>query len=292
MKKCIFLLLAFLPIGLGAQVIGNRAYQNASAQDTDPVGNAVQLARTDSTFLVQAKVLVHVPADEYLVTFGISQVGESPQECNAELNRRVSAFTGSLKSLGVKEPDIFVDLIAQSKVYDYQIEENVAEERLKGFKIQKNVIIRCQRHDQIARMLNLAAEQQIYDLVAVEYVSTDEEAIYSRLFDAAAEVIQRKRQAWLRLSGAEVKGAGRPCREHFYAMPPESRYRSYEAKDSGEVYSSNWERNYVVKRVPRERTFFYDSFNPSGFDRVLNPPPVEVGLAYVLELQLEYTLNK
>lgn len=48
----------------------------------------------------------------------------------------------------------------------------------------------------------------------------------------------------------------------------------------------------MIKKAPRERTFYYDPLDPSGFDKVLNPAPVEVGLAYVLELQVEYTLKK
>ncbi len=290
MKIIYFPILLFMPFCLSAQAIGNRAYQGSSS--SDPVGSPVQLALTDSTFLIQAKVLLQTPADEYLVTFSISEEGNSPQECNAAINRRVSAFTSSLDQLGVGEGDVFIDLIAQSKVYDYRVEQNLATEYLKGFKIQKNVIARCRRHGQIARMLDLAAEQQIYDLVAVEYISTDEEGIYNRLFEAAAEVIGRKRKAWLGLSGAEAKARARPYREHFYSVPPEGRYRSYEAKDSGEVYNSSWERQYMIKKAPKERTFYYDPPDLSGFDKVLNPVPVEVGLAYVLELQVEYTLKK
>ena len=277
---------------LSAQVGGNQLYQDSRSYTPDPAGSAVQLARTDSTFILQARVLLHIPADKYLVTFGLSHIENTPQACNKALNRRIVAFTSSLKGLGISEGDIFIDLIAQSKVYDYEIEQNIASEYLVGFKVQKNVIIRCESHDDIARMLDLAAEQQIYDLVAVEYISTDEEGIYSRLFDAAAKVLARKRKAWLQLSGAEVKPAAAPFREHFYSIQPESRYRSYEAKDSGGVSNANRKHQYVIKEVPRERTFFYDPLNLSGFDKVLNPAPVEVGLAYVLELQMEYELEK
>ena len=69
---------------------------------------------------LDASVLMNVPADEYVAVFAVSQEGETPAECGQKMDGVVRWFVEALKPLGIGSNDLYVDFIAQEKIYDYQ----------------------------------------------------------------------------------------------------------------------------------------------------------------------------
>ena len=61
-------------------------------------------------------------------------------------------------------------------------------------------------------------EQQIYDLVAVEYISTDEEGIYSRLLMPLRKCWRGNARPGFSFPAQRCKPAAAPFREHFYSI--------------------------------------------------------------------------
>ena len=207
-----FLLLAASLLILGsngiAQVSGNAAYsesygklrpeQNERDKRLLPPGD---LPPGSNTMFIEASVLINVPADEYVAVFAVSQEGETPVECNQKMDAVLKQFMDGLKTLGIASKDVFVDFIAQEKIYGYHVQDNAAKEELAGFELKKNVSIHY--HDKLLldQLVIAASREKIYDLIKVDYIVTDPDPVKTRLMEAAAGIIKRKAAAYERLFG-------------------------------------------------------------------------------------------
>lgn len=131
MKKLftILLMLSFSTI-LKAQHSGNIVYGGNSGH-TQPAFEKLYL--TDSTFIIDAKVLMNVIADTYVVTFGVADSAATVPETNKKITKRINSFITSLSKMNIPQKDIYVDMTTQSKILDYHIKGNIAEQYLKGF---------------------------------------------------------------------------------------------------------------------------------------------------------------
>ncbi|MEM6298022.1 MAG: hypothetical protein AAF740_04960, partial [Bacteroidota bacterium] len=80
----------------------------------------------DSTFEVQTRLLINIPAEAYVAILSVRQAGKTAIECNQTAEQRIEKFTNSLVSQDViEEADIYVDFIAQVPTYSYEIEKKI-----------------------------------------------------------------------------------------------------------------------------------------------------------------------
>lgn len=183
----------------------------------------------------------------------------------------------------MKHADIFVDFISQNRVYDFTLADNVAKEKLTGFEVKKNIIVRYHDPALLEKMLAAAAKSGIFDLVKVDYMVGDIAAARARLLEEASKVIKQKETSYKRLFGVKMRPAS-VYQEKYNAFYPSDMYRSYTAYESGSAESYN-------QRVLRQRkasTFYYNPLDPSGFDAVINPAGVEPAVQLTLYLKIKY----
>ena len=129
MKKGIIVSLMILLAGPGlcrGQVGGNIGYSQTAAraraeqsERAKRVLSKDELPPTGTGTFVEANVLMNVKADEYVVTFGITQEGETLAECSKKINATIKAFSAELKGLGIGGDDLFIDFVAQTKIYGF-----------------------------------------------------------------------------------------------------------------------------------------------------------------------------
>jgi uncharacterized protein YggE len=67
-------------------------------------------------------------------------------------------------------------------------------EKFSGFETKKNVAVRYRDREMLERILSAATKASIFDLIEVEYVVSDMNAVHSRLYDEAVKVIKQKRR--------------------------------------------------------------------------------------------------
>src|SRR6478672_10649277 len=123
-------------VGL-AQVGGNVGYGQvggrAKAEQNERAKRQLtrdEMPPTDRTMFVDASVLMNVKADEFVAMFAVAEEAPTVEACQAKMDATVAAFTEALKPLGLGPEALFVDFTAQTKVYDYKIEGNLATEHL------------------------------------------------------------------------------------------------------------------------------------------------------------------
>lgn len=284
---CLFIAIALLGHStLLAQVGGSMIY--APAKDQSPAVATGDLSATEPkgsvpVAFIEANVLLNLKADAYQAVFALAQEGPTLAEGNEKIAKQSRDFIAALETMGVKPADIFVDFVSQNRVYDFDVQENVAKEKLSGFEVKKNVVVRYQDAARLDQLLAAAAKSSIFDLVKVDYIVNDMAAARARLLEEASKVIKNKEASYRSLFDIKLRRTS-VHQEKYNAFFPADMYKSYTAFESGNADSYN-------QRVVRNRktsTFYYNALNPADFDTVLNPAGLEPVVQITLYLKVRY----
>jgi uncharacterized protein YggE len=293
------LLILFLTTRAGvAQVGGNVSYGQAGGRARADQNERAkrQLSRdemppTDTTMFIDASVLMNVKADEFVATFGVAEEAETVEACQAKMDATIAAFTEALKPLGIGPEALFVDFTAQTKVYGYKVEGNLAREHLAGFELKKTVAIRYRERALIDRLVLAASRAKVYDLVKVDYVVTNLAPIQERLAEAAADVVKAKAVRHERLLGIKLRAVPQIYAERSSAYFPTEMYDSYTAGESEAVSGGPDRARTTVQSLRKSRTFYFNPLNADGFDRVIEPVVLEPVVQFTLYLKLKYEIE-
>lgn len=248
-----------------------------------------RLYLSDTSFIIQASVLMNVIADQYVATFGVSEFSPSLVDANVKIDKRIQSFINSTIKMGIASADIFVDITTQTQVADYKIDGNYAEQFISGFEQKKNVIVKFKKADDMDKLIIKAAEYQIYDLIKVDYLVVDINKIYSQLFQSAMEVITSKKEMYAKAMNIKLAPSSRIYAESFNTLYPAQLYKSYTPNISTEYidYNSYGKR----KELKKNTTYYYDKMNYSGFDKVINPVVIEPAIEFILNLQMKFEVE-
>jgi uncharacterized protein YggE len=279
-----------------AQASGNIGYSqsggNARAEQNER--NKRVLTKEDApptatSMFIEASVLMNVKADEHVAVFGLAEECVTVAECNQKMDATVSQFSGDLKRLGIASGDIFVDFAAQNKIYGFQLEGNVAKERLTGFELKKNISVHYQDRLLLDKLLVTAAQSKIFDLIKVDYVVRDTGSVNNRLAEEAARVIKQKMTRHEKLLGIRLQPPAQVFAERYSAYFPTELYDSYTAYESENVSQSyDPQERHTIQRARKSRTFFFNALNADGFDAVIDPIVIEPVVQFTLYLKVKY----
>lgn len=267
---------------------GNQIYNPPSLY----IQPAPQLHPSANQYLIEAKILHHAVADGYVAVFGLAQEEKTAAAANEKINRRIGNFRQALRGMGIPEEDIFTDLITQTRVYDFKMTgANVAEEKVEGIELKKNVHVKFPQMRQLEDMMLAAAREEIFDIVKVDYVIENTEAIYAQMQSEALSVIQSKKELYITLE--EKKFAGNPTILKFQkgAVQPLQAYRSYTAHETNAVNFQAGRKSkadFVKLSARRMATHYFEPLPEEQFDRVTNAFGVEPTVQLTLVLQVRY----
>ncbi len=301
MKRIAILGLVMLVVGhrtCFGQVGGNVGYAQtggrAGAQQIERAKrplSAQELPPSSTSMFVEANVLMNVKADEYVAVFGISEEGENVAECGRKVAATVKGFSDDLKDLGVGGDRVFVDFVAQNKIYGFEIAGDLAREKLVGFELKKNVSIHYHDRDLLDKLVVAAARSQIFDLIKVDYVVHDINAVQDKLMDEAARIIKQKSARYERLLGIKLQPPAQIYAERPAIHYPTRMYDSYTAQESEQV-NAGYDRQKIITQAARKgRTFFYNGLDGDGFDAVINPVVIEPVVQFTLYLKVKYEVE-
>lgn len=295
-------LLSLMTIALAgvcfAQASGNIGYSEASGnrraeQNELSKRNTNNTPPSATSMFVEASVLMNVLADEYVATFGMAEECVTVPECNQKMDATVAQFTAALKGLGIQANEVYVDFAAQNKIYAYQIEGNIARERLVGFELKKNISVHYRDKALLDRLVIAASASKIFDLIKVDYIVRDTAAVQNRLMEEAARIAKQKVARYERLMGIKLLPTAQIYAEKPSIYFPTEMYDSYTAFESENItpdYYSDRQR-YTVQRARKSRTFFFNPIKGANFDLVINPVVIEPVVQFTLYLKLKYEVE-
>ena len=300
MKKllCMSLLLPTLSITALAQDAANRVFGNQGAQQGDVIRRKPLYPETATELVVaeqpnllvttyqflDAKILTSVDTREYVVVFGLAQEADTVQAANKKIQDQVAVFQRGLSALGVRPEDTYLDFITQNRVYDYVVKGGTAREKISGFQIKENLAIRFKDHSLLDKIVPLAAQCGIFDLIKVDYITSDLNAVRSQMTAEAQKIIKQKEEAYAKL-GIKLTPVSVSA-ENFDSFQPFEAYNSYKAFESGNV-----DDNYRVVERRKNSTFYFEPLAPGKFDVVLTPLGLEPQVQCTLLLRVKYFVN-
>jgi uncharacterized protein YggE len=291
MRKTLWLitLILFCSTFSLAQESGNRTY--GTQRRKPPVNSGVLTGSVDGKqqiYFVEAIVLINMKADDYVGVFALVQEAPTSAESNTKVNSQVTGFIKDLEGLGIKRSEIFVDFIAQNKVYDYTTSGNTVTEKFSGFETKKNIAVRYKDRELLEKILSAATKGSIFDLIEVDYVVSDISGVHARLFEEAVKVIKQKEASYANSFGIKLMGTNL-ANEKYDAFYPSELYANYQAFEAGTTYG---DYNNRVVQQRKTRTFFYEPLNESDFDSVINQIGIEPVVQFTLYLRMQYDLRK
>lgn len=281
-----------------AQTGGNITYSQPYGRERPAQNERSKRALTpaemppgSNTMFLEASVLMNVRADEYIAVFAISQQAETVAACNQKMDALIKEFRDALKPLGIGDNDFFVDFVTQTKVYKYRVEENIAKQELAGLELKKNISIHYKDKRVLDKLVIAASGLKIFDLVKVDYIVNDTEAIRDRLMSEAATVIKRKAGRYEKLLGIKLRSPPQVYAEKPSIYYPSEMYDSYAAYESEQMDREIYRSKYLIQDLPKSRTFYFNPLTEDGFDHVVNPVVLEPVVQFTLYLKLKYDLD-
>lgn len=254
--------------------------------------------RDDGTsHFIEASVLMNVKADEYVAVFGVVEEGKTVIEATTKMDASIGKFKQSLKGLGLKDGDIFVDFITQNRIYSYKIEpagegggRTTIREELVGFEIKKNVSIHFKDKLLLDALVLAGAPAQIYDLVKVDYVVKDIAAMKSRLQVETTRILKEKAQNHQALLGIKLPEVSQVVRDEPNIYFPIEQYDSYTAAEAENLTTYRSEDRVV--RARKNRTSYFNPLSGDGFDMVVNPVIIEPVVQFTTYIKVRYGTPK
>jgi len=235
---------------------------------------------------------MNVKADDFVAVFGLTQEGSSVEEADEKMASVIKQFTDSLHVLHVRDADIYVDFITQPKIYGYEITDTTAREKLTGFELKKNVSIHYSDRDLLDKLVAAAARAQIFDLIKVDYIVKDINAVQDKLMAEASGVIKQKIARYEKQFGIKVEPPAEVYAERPAIHYPTEMYDSYTAAESESLSRPPNLAKYTVVQARKGRTFFFNALDGNGFDKVINPIVVEPVVQFTLYLKLKYEVAR
>ena len=270
----------------------NYNYQQTQTYYTTATANAWVL--NDSVFELSVNALMNVKANSYVVLLGVSQAAETIDSCQRMINDRINSFIAQLTKAGIKKEDIYVDFVSQVPVFEYAVEKKMFSKRYNeipsGFELKKNIHIAYKKNETLDEIVTTAAKSEIYDIIKVDYVVSNLQAVYDSLRQASIKLLNQKAEDYKKV-GIKFNPKFQVMGEDVQSIYPIERYRNYTAfnnsslqalKKSG-VSSTN------ITYQPKQATLYYDKLPYNNFDIVINPNVIEPVAQFTYNLKVRYT---
>jgi uncharacterized protein YggE len=283
----------FAVVTASGQEAGNRIYGNTGyyQQKRNSQVNTGMLGNQNEGYSIEASVLTNLKPDAFVVVFGINDEGSNAATSNEKVNSKITNLTQRLKSLGIDSNDVFIDFITQNRVYDFTVAGTQATENFTGFETKKTVAIRYKNRELFERIVSAAVDSKIFDLIKVDYIVSDFDAVRANLFDAAARVLKSKEQKYSNALGITLGAVGLSIEKYDVTYPAEA-YQRYQAFETGDASVNNEQgvSSRVVKR--KSFTFFYEPFKAGSFDTVLAHSGLEPMVQFSVYLRRQYQVSR
>jgi uncharacterized protein YdbL (DUF1318 family) len=284
--KMAFAALCSMPLAVNAQMMGSAGFRDnyrpaAIAQSPN------QVFLNDSTVVISAKILANLKPEAYLVTIAIYQEGNTVVECHQKMGEKINGYLKAVKEI-LPNTQSGVDYIAQTRITDYKKQADEYVEYVKGFRLQKNVLLRTSHKEHIEELIRIASTFEIYDVVKVDYLPGDMQVLYGKLFLEAMGTIKEKKERYELALSEKIRGRSQVYRESLYLLEPGNQYHAYKSDPEQDI-TIPYNRNISVVALPEQKGLYYEKTSYSGFDKILDAVFVEPPLQAVFELMVVYS---
>jgi uncharacterized protein YggE len=296
--RTLVLLPAFaLALTARPQAMGNLMYESNSRIFFQQAEQPVKATIQGNMLVLEVNAMMNMKADSYLAIFHVTQLGQSAEEADSLMNERIDGVLSRVKEHGIKEKDVFTDMLSFIPVYELETTRKLFSKTYQevpaGFEIQKNIHIKFTDARTLDKLVTAAAKEEIYDLVKVDFFVAQQSACYDTLRMFATRLLQQK-LANLEKLGLKVAESHRLAAEKNGAYFPLDRYTTYHSRTQSSLNSRR--KGQLVNDVRKSNTHFYNKVPYGQFDIVLHAeitePPVQYTYNITIQCQLPEAFPK
>ncbi len=280
-----------LPALLGLSLV-------VAAQDAGVRGGATSMPAVQARSLepkdparrieIEGCVEIRVDADAIRVVLAVCSDGADPATVSTANQQRVQRLRAAFTQAQVPDGNVHIDFIAMLPVYDWEeVEEagrKVARERLSGWRLQENVHVAVGTQEQLDTIKRLAREVGVFDVLAVDYASSDVEKHRTRALEAALAVAKAKAAILLAQFGTPQKLVN--VTERTVTVPPHAQYRSFESANTARMERHFRDETPRVFAV-RPKNTLYEGYT-ADVDRPGGTLPMRPQICVVSSVKLYY----
>jgi uncharacterized protein YggE len=281
---------------VNAQVRGNAQYDNPQSYQSEAGANPV--IEDPSTMTLSISGLLNARADDYVATFNIIQVGETIEKADEMMSNRINKFIRTLKTFQLDTNAIKIDMVSFVPKFDYEVDEKIFSKMFNevpvGFEVQKNITIHYKNSATLNALMSAAAQEEIYDLVKVEYFLTDINKEYETLRRKCADLFKLRLKSYESL-GFKLDTLKKVFADDFATIVPQTRYAQYQAFSRPSLDAAKKKTvlgSLKVKEVQRPQSTYYNAVSYDQYDLVVNPVIDEPVVQLTYKITVKYFLKE
>jgi len=280
---CVTIMVLLSNLGFG-QVSGNINYDRTIRYSGNNIDVEAEVPSNVTSIIV--KGMANLKADSYVAIFSVTQVGKTTQEVNQLIDSRI--YQGLDKIKNKPNVETFVDMISFVPIYEYDVEKKLFSRKTynevpKGFELKKNIHIQYKDPNVLNDLITSLSAAEIYDLVRVDYFSSEIETIKKELRTKAQTILQEKSKNYETILGRKLDSVNKSIVDGFKVVLPVEMYQSYRSYSSS---SLNLKRSAQVNSVNKSSTSYYQPIVDKEFDFVMNPIILEPVIQVMYEIKL------
>jgi len=290
MKKTTTLLIAaFTAQACIAQVSGNINYINGVRY---PESNIEVSFPAGKNLLVSVKGMANIKADSCVAIFSIIQTGKTADEASMVMDGRANQCISKLKTK--KNLQTYIDMVSFVPMYEYEEGKKIFSKKTYnevpvGFELKKNLHIKYANQNDLNEIVAVLANEEIYDLVRVDYFSSAIEAVKKDMMAKARTILLEKLKNYQLLLGIKTDTMEKQLVDGFRAMLPVEMYKSYQAYNSSPLQTTKYKS---VQTADKSTTQYYQPVIDKEFDFVTNPVVFEPVIQVMYEIKMNIQLEK
>ena len=268
-------------------VSGNNQYQ--ATYDNSHLNKTFDIPMSNSTdILIEVNGLSNIAADSYVAIFHVTQVGKTTVEVNSLLNDKIQKIKDAIKAKSA-DTKTFVDMLSFVPMYEYAVEKKLFSkdtynEIPKGFELKKNIHIQYTNPELLSDFITICTQNEVYDLVKVDYICNDLEKKKKELADKAIEIIKQKTARLEGLLNIDFSDLRKQVVEGFQTFYPIEQYRSYNAFAST---SLDLKKPANVNNASKSKTSYYQPVPTKPYDFIVNPVVLEPVIQVIYQVKLK-----
>ena len=179
-------------------------------------------------------------------------------------------------------------MISFVPTYEYEVEKKLFSKKNYneipvGFELKKNIHLKYGSPDQLNNIISTLSNNEIYDLVRVDYFSNNLAMIKKELMARAKITLQDKMKNYDSLVGGGLGSEEKGLSDGYKVVLPVEMYKAYEAYNSS---SLNTGRSGNVNNANKSVTLYYQPIADKDFDFIINPIVFEPVIQVMYEIKL------
>lgn len=300
MKKLWILLLCILNIlsTINAQELGNARMEStgnaqfSNIKTTVPKDLGVRLSSNNqNSIIINVRGMYNEKNTKQVAYFSLTQLGEDIEGVNQLMDARIQDVEQKLKAIH-PAIEFHVDLISFIPIYELELEKKVFNKRTyneipKGFELKKNLHIAFEKDGWLEDIMAICSQNEIYDLIKVDYISKDYHQIQKALRKRANEIYKETLKFHEEIQGQDFSKKRKYMNEGFATAYPKDRYQSYTAFSSPSLETK---KRTTVRKVRKSTTYYYEAIEANNHSFVLNPEILDPVIQVVYDFQVVINL--